>query len=119
MNFNNNSPIYKQLCELFILKLINNEINIGDKMISIREAALEYKLNPNTVVNAFKELENKNILITKRGLGSYITEDASIISTLKSEYTHNIVDNFIEKMNKMGFNKEEIKKIIDERSINE
>lgn len=116
MDFNNNYPIYKQLSDIFIKDIVNNIIKPGDKMISIRDAAIKYKLNPNTIINSFKELENKNILITKRGLGSYITEDDNIINSLKLEYINSIIDDFLEKMNNLGFNNEKIINIILERN---
>lgn len=115
MEFNNKYPIYKQLYDIFVKEIITKKLKPGDKFISIREAASKYNLNPNTIVNTFKELEKNNVAITKRGFGTFVTEDLDVIENLISNHFGTIVDEFLEKMISLGYSKEEIISIINER----
>lgn len=115
MNFNNKYPIYKQLADIFISDIIAKKIKSGDKLESIRELAIKYNLNVNTVTNAFKYLENLGLTETKRGLGTYITEDLSIIENIKLNKLNELIDEFIDTMKKMGFSKKEIIEKLQEK----
>lgn len=115
MEFNNKYPIYKQLYDLFIQDIISGKMKAGDKFISIRDAANKFNLNPNTIVNTFKELEKNKIAITKRGFGTFLTEDENIIQNIISNHSNDIINEFISKIKNLGLSKEYIINLISER----
>ncbi|CAM3088866.1 GntR family transcriptional regulator [Streptobacillus felis] len=115
MEFDNKYPIYRQLFEMLLSDIINGKLKPGDKFISIREASSKYNLNPNTVTNAFKELELHKIAVTKRGLGTFVTEDTEVLNNLTKKHSEKIVDDFLSKMYSLGYKKDEIISIIHER----
>ena len=55
--FNNELPIYLQLAKMIENDIISGRMNPGDKLISVREMAFNYTVNPNTVQRALNELE--------------------------------------------------------------
>ncbi|WP_156299249.1 GntR family transcriptional regulator [Streptobacillus canis] len=115
MEFDNKYPIYRQLFEMFLSDIINGNLKPGDKFMSIREASSKFNLNPNTVVNAFKELEFQKIAVTKRGLGTFVTEDVEVLKKLTKKHSETIIDEFLNKMYALGYTKKEIINEIKER----
>jgi|GEM_PF-3973107 len=75
MKFQTNYPIYLQIADDIKRKIIVGELHPGDKLPSNIDLALQYEVNPNTAVRIYKELEQESISFTKRGIGTFLTED--------------------------------------------
>ncbi len=71
-------PIYLQIARHVRRALARGVIRPGDKLPSARELAQRLKVNPNTVVHAYAYLEREGMVETRRGLGTYIREDAPL-----------------------------------------
>ena len=105
-------PIYIQLMEHIQLKIVSGEYKPGDKLPSVRDLAAEASVNPNTMQKALTELERKSLVFSQRTNGRFITEDMVMIQSIKDELAKEQVTKFIENMNKIGLNKEEIIELI-------
>ena len=112
--FDNNSPIYLQLVEVIKLQIISGNIKKGDKLLSVRELALTKKVNPNTMQKALVELENMKLIYTERTNGKYVTNDEKIINKIKKEFINTKINTFINDMNSIGLDKNEIVKYLQE-----
>lgn len=110
--FDNNIPIYKQLIDIFITKIINGEWNRGEKIYSVRELAQEYKVNANTVQKTLSEIETMGLLYTERTAGRFVTEDTSLINEVKERYIKDIVTSSILDLKKVNLKKEEVIELI-------
>lgn len=86
---------------------------MGEKLLSVRELATELMVNPNTIQRAYTELENEELIYTRRGLGKYVTEDIRIIKILKQESAESILNNFIRTMKELGITKGEALEFIN------
>jgi DNA-binding transcriptional regulator YhcF (GntR family) len=113
MEFDNNVPVYIQILYYLKDRIIKKDLKEGNKMPSVRELAKELKVNPNTVQRAYKELESEEIIVSKRGMGSYVTEDKNKIIDLRNDIAKETVINFSSRMRNMGFTKQEIIEIIN------
>ena len=51
--FNNSIPIYIQIVDIIKSKIISGEYKTGSQLDSIRNLALEFEINPNTIQRAF------------------------------------------------------------------
>ncbi len=71
-------PIYLQIAHHVRRALARGVVRPGDKLPSARELAQHLKVNPNTVVHAYAYLEREGMVETRRGLGTYIREDAPL-----------------------------------------
>lgn len=111
-NFDNNIPIYLQLVSLIKNDIIKGALSPGEKLPSIRELAITYKVNPNTIGKALSELENISLIYTERTNGKYVSSDTSLINKYKEEYATSLTEDYINKMINLGYNKEEINKYI-------
>ncbi len=117
-NFDNNIPIYLQLVSLIKNDIIKGALSPGEKLPSIRDLAITYKVNPNTVSKALSELENISLIYTERTNGKYVSSDISLINKYKEEYATSLTEEYINKMINLGYNKEEINKYIMKKGEN-
>ena len=75
ITFDNNIPIYIQVLEYMKIYLISGVFKCGEKLPSVREFAITFKVNPNTMQKALSELEDLNLIYTERTNGKYVTKD--------------------------------------------
>lgn len=115
MNFEHNVPIYIQVTNDIKSNIIKGNISLGEKLPSARDLALKYKINPNTASRIYKELEAEEICYTKRGLGTYITDDLQMINRIKKDMAKILMDSFFIGMRDLGFVKQELMELIDQK----
>jgi len=106
--FNNTQPIYLQILRRVCRQVVRGEIKAGDKLPSVREMALHSGVNPNTVQRVYSELERLEIAETRRGLGSFITENENRLRQLREDLKSEQICSFIKDMREMGFSPDEI-----------
>ena len=105
--FDNNIPIYIQLVEQLKIYIISKKIKPGERLPSIRDLAIQYRVNPNTMQKALIELENLNFIYTERTNGKFVTEDKKLINKYKMEYAQELSNKYFLNMEKIGFDKSE------------
>ena len=100
--FDNERPIYIQLVEIIRIEIVSGKFKKGQRMPSVRELALIMKVNPTTMQKALAELENEQLIYTERTNGKYVTEDEELIEKIKRKLAKEIIDNYHNKMKKIG-----------------
>ncbi len=101
--FKKDRPIYAQLIEQIELKIISGLWKPGERLPSVRDLAAQAAVNPNTMQRALSELERDGLLYTVRTSGRFITEDGDMIQKLKGSLAMVEMQEFFEKMSKLGF----------------
>ena len=112
--FTNDKPIYLQLMDVFKAGIISGELPEGSRLESVRDLALVAKVNPNTMQKALSELERLGLIRTERTSGRFITDDKEKIAAMKKEIAEEEISIFMEKMKKLGFEKDEVINLIKE-----
>lgn len=115
MEFDNNLPIYIQVINDIKNDIVKGTLMLGEKLPSGRDLALKYKINPNTSSRIYKELELMELCYTKRGLGTYVTEDDSKVKEIREEMAETLLETFIKGMKDLGIGKEEVIKLLEEK----
>ena len=113
MIYDNNLPIYLQVINDIKKRVVTGDMKAGEKMPSARDLALQYQINPNTSQRVYKELEMESICVTKRGLGTFVTEDTEKIERMREEMASQHIIAFIKGMKGLGYNKEELIHILE------
>ena len=113
MEFQANIPIYLQLIDMVKMQIVSGTLKPGEKLKSVREMAMEYGVNPNTMQKALAELENEELLYTMRTAGRYVTEDELLISRLREQQARERISQFLEELSRFGYSKQEIKVLLD------
>ncbi len=76
VNWNDNTPIYRQLRDRVVAMILDGVLKPGDALPSVRQVAADFQLNPITVSKAYQELVDEQLVDKRRGLGMYVTEGA-------------------------------------------
>lgn len=115
MKFKPNIPIYLQIIDEIKKQIISGELHPGDKLDSVRDLALKYGVNPNTVQRALAQLETELLLRSERTTGRFIRDDEEVIQKLKIEIADLTCDEFLNEMHGFGLADDEIIKGIKRR----
>lgn len=107
--FHSSQPIYEQLAERIKKQIIRGEVAPGEKLLSVRELGIQVNVNPNTVQRTYRELEAMKIVESRRGQGTFVTEDGSILETVREQMKRSVMNDFLTVMQEMGYSTEEIK----------
>lgn len=103
-----NMPIYLQIVKEVKQRIISGQLLPGEKIKSVRELALEFEVNPNTMQKALAELDRDNILYTERTSGRYVTKETSVIMEMCEQEARETVEKFANEMKNMGFKENDI-----------
>ena len=70
--WNDSQPIYRQLRDRVIAMILDAEIREGEALPSVRTVAADYRVNPLTVLKAYQQLADEQIVEKRRGVGMFI-----------------------------------------------
>ena len=74
--WNDSQPIYRQLRDRVVDLILDGVLNEGDPLPSVRTVAADYRLNPITVLKAYQQLVDEQLVEKRRGRGMYINTGA-------------------------------------------
>lgn len=116
IDFLPDKPIYQQLIDKIIGEIIKGTLQSGDKLPSVREYAVEVGVNANTMQRVYKELEQMQITETRRGQGSFVTNDQVQLVNLREQMKEQLVTSFIQNVKALGFTTDEMMAVFEKRS---
>jgi len=106
--FDEKTPIYLQLLNIFKVKIANGEWQAGERTETVRDLAVRYQVNPNTVQRALAELERENLVYSERTSGRYITKDQETVRAIRADLAALRISEYAEQMSLLGFGSREI-----------
>jgi GntR family transcriptional regulator len=74
--WDNSQPIYRQLRDRIIAMILDGVLHEGDPLPSVRNVAAEYRVNPLTVLKAYQQLVDDQVVEKRRGLGMFVNAGA-------------------------------------------
>ena len=74
--WNDSQPIYRQLRDRVVAMMLDGLIKEGDPLPSVRNVAAEYRVNPLTVLKAYQQLADEELVEKRRGLGMFMNAGA-------------------------------------------
>lgn len=75
MEFKDHQAIYLQIADLFCEHILLKKWKAGERIPSMREMAVNLEVNPNTMVRTYAYLQERGILINRRGVGYFVAEE--------------------------------------------
>ena len=108
MNLIASKPIYLQLADRINRQIVSKELKAGQKLQSVRDMAISYNVNPNTIQRTYSELEREGILETRRGQGTFVTEQEDRLIQLRENLKDEQIQTFVQVMQEMGYSSYEI-----------
>ena len=74
--WNDSQPIYRQLRDRVVAMILDEVLKEGDPLPSVRNVAAEYRVNPLTVLKAYQQLVDEELVEMRRGRGMFINSGA-------------------------------------------
>ena len=66
------TPIYAQIDHALRAAIASGRLRPGDQLPTVRQLAVDLRVNANTVARVYSDLERVGVLETRRGIGSFI-----------------------------------------------
>ena len=115
INFSTDKPIFLQLAEIIKSDIISGKFKTNEKLPSVRDFALTYSVNPNTVQKALQILEDDKLIITDRTNGKFVANNTKQIDFQKSKLINQEIELFFKKLTSLGLTENEIKNLINKK----
>lgn len=90
------------------ISIVSGNYPPGSKIPSVRELAVQYEVNPNTMQKSLTKLEDIGLLYSVRTSGRFVTENSILIDYHKKELPNNIISKFLIEMNELGISNNDI-----------
>ncbi len=71
------TPLYAQIAARVRVAIASGELAPGDSLPSVRQLAGQLRINPATVVQAYRDLESEGLVSTRHGAGTFVESVAS------------------------------------------
>ena len=113
MDFKSTQTIYRQIEHWVYEQILSGAWQPGERAKSVRELAVAFEVNPNTVMRSYEYLQNQDIITNTRGIGYFVNEDApeKIHALRKKEFLEEEVPEFLKNMKLLGITMEEVEAI--------
>ena len=67
------TPIYAQLERAIRAAIATSKLRPGDQLPTVRELAVQLRINANTVARVYAALERDGVFETRRGVGTFVS----------------------------------------------
>lgn len=106
------TPLYAQLESAICRAIAEGRLTINAQLPTVRELAVELRVNANTVAKVYAELERRGVLETQRGVGTFVRaqppRDDRAAEKMRKKRLETLVDQFLRETLKEGFSADEI-----------
>src|SRR5271169_32378 len=92
-------PIYAQLDRAIRLAVATGKLRRGAQLPTVRQLAVDLRINANTVAKVYAELERAGVVQTQRGVGTFIQdgESESLSLSERQRQLAELADEFLDK----------------------
>lgn len=103
-------PLYAQLTRAIQFAIATGRLRVGEQLPTVRQLAVELRVNANTVAKVYAELERSGVLETRRGVGTFVSARHFSASHRDEHEKHltQLVDRFLEEAGAMGFSLDDV-----------
>ena len=70
------TPLYAQIASRLRMAIAAGELRAGEALTSVRQLAARLRVNPATVVQAYRELEADGLVELRQGAGTFVCDVA-------------------------------------------
>lgn len=110
-------PVYQQLIDQVKLAIAGRRLRTGDKLPTVRDLAVQLRVNRNTISRVYSELEREGVLYTRAGQGTFVSDEASPFSAAEQRrQLSRLADDLIAQARLYGFSRDEIDRFLDQRA---
>ncbi|HIY04050.1 MAG TPA: GntR family transcriptional regulator [Candidatus Anaerotignum merdipullorum] len=90
------------------LRIVSGAMQPGEKIPSVRELAVTFGVNPNTMQRAMAEMEREGLVYTERTSGRFLTKEEGVLVEKRNLLAQEETEKYLAYMYQIGFTQEEI-----------
>jgi GntR family transcriptional regulator len=110
-------PFYRQIIDQIQFAIADGRLRCGDRLPTVRQLAVDLKINPNTVARAYQELEIKGVVNTQMGTGTFIGDEKVRIPDLeRRRMLDQICTELLSRASAYGFTLDEVREALGDRA---
>ncbi|HEX3109115.1 MAG TPA: GntR family transcriptional regulator [Thermoanaerobaculia bacterium] len=111
------TPLYAQLERGVRIAIATGRLKPGDQLPTVRQLAVELRVNANTVAKVYLALEREGVVVTKRGVGTFIAEAqvARANEKHRERQLGTIADRYLTEATSLGFTPREVVRFLAQR----
>ena len=118
------TPLYAQLERAIRAEIATGELRVGDRLPTVRQLAVDLRINANTVAKVYSELERGRVLTTQRGVGTFVREPSEQHSSKpaareRERALHQLTDRLLADAHAAGFTIDDLIRHIQTRRTKE
>ena len=106
------TPLYAQLERAIRFAIATERLRVGERLPTVRQLAVDLRINANTVAKVYTELEREGVLETRRGVGTFVrTRDLPVLRGRRSDRERELrllMDRFLSEATALGFSLDEV-----------
>ena len=106
------TPLYAQLERAIRFAIATERLRVGERLPTVRQLAVDLRINANTVAKVYTELEREGVLETRRGVGTFVrTRDLPVVRGRRSDRERELrllTDRFLSEATALGFSPDEV-----------
>ncbi len=110
--FDENQPIYLQIKQRICALILRGDYPPGARLPGVVEAAMQYKVNHNTIQRVYQDLVREGVAVSRRGEGTFVTGDLDVLQQMQNGLQDYFLEGFVQQMLRLGFQKENIASIV-------
>jgi GntR family transcriptional regulator len=111
------TPLHAQLERGIRLAIATQRLRPGDQLPTVRQLAVDLRVNANTVARVYLALEREGVLVTRRGVGTFIAEKVpkSAHEEHRKRRLNALTDQFLTETAALGYSPDEVTKHLARR----
>lgn len=115
LDFRSGTPIYEQIVEEVRRRIHSGQLKPGDQLPTVRQLALELRVNFNTVARAYRILDEAGMISTQQGRGTYILSPpgAENGERLRQVTLEHLAEDFTQQALRLGYSPEVIREVFE------
>jgi GntR family transcriptional regulator len=104
------TPLYHQLERSIRFAIATGKLRIGEQLPTVRQLAVELRINANTVARVYAELESAGLVETRRGVGTFVSARPHEAASRRDRdrRLRELADHFIAETGINGFSIDEV-----------
>lgn len=115
-------PLYAQLERAIRHAIAIEKLRVGDQLPTVRQLAVNLRINANTVAKVYAELERAGLLETRRGIGTFVKAREAALRTFarkheREQELHTLTERFLAEATMLGFSLDDIIEHLSSRRI--
>jgi GntR family transcriptional regulator len=117
MDAGDRTPLHAQLERGIKAAIATGRLAVGEQLPTVRQLAVDLRVNANTVAKVYAYLERAGMLETRRGVGTFVAARSGSTQeeSLRRTELHRLVDRFLADLSSHGFGVDDALPVIESR----